>query len=160
MRLLELHGVAYTKRGRGGGLRIGRPDPAYTIASAARYLRKVDLKFDAYLDVRQALQLGAAQLAAQRATEDGLARLEAAATVEDFHRELCELTDNRALALLTHIVFAAPSGAEPAASAPPRAAGKLPRLLEALRSRDAARARRYMLEHIADAASLLRRDSA
>ncbi|HEU0200863.1 MAG TPA: FCD domain-containing protein [Burkholderiaceae bacterium] len=150
VRLLELHGVVYTQRGRGGGLRVGQPDPAYAVASAVRYLRRVGLEANAYLDVRRALQLGAAQLAAQRATADGLARLETAATVEDFHHRLCELTGNRALALLTRIAFAVPARSEPAAQArlQPPTAGQLPSLLAALRAGDAARARRYMLEHI------------
>jgi DNA-binding FadR family transcriptional regulator len=173
VQLLELHGVARSRRGRGGGLRIGRPDPSYAIASAARYLRQAGLGAEACREVRRALLLGAAQLAAQRATDSGLARLEelvrsaapaeqaGAAAVQDFHRALCELSGNRALALLTQIVLSmAADGERTNERAVPHETEvktRLAHLLEALLAHDAARARRQMLEHLAETDGLLHR---
>lgn len=163
IRMLEMHGIARPQRGRGGGLMIGTPNPAYTIESAKRYLRRAGLDSIDYLSVRGTLEAGAIRLAIQRASDAEMRSLaghaEAIQQADDagvtptaiaWHARLSELTHNRALSLLLRILFALTE--EPQQRLPPDIAEVLRSrhhgLTQAITARDEARALAVAKEHI------------
>jgi DNA-binding FadR family transcriptional regulator len=83
IRLLELHGVIYMRRGQGGGLFVGEPSPEYTVDSAAGFLRGVDLRESGVLELRRRLYQSIAQFAVIRATPEQEAEIEALLKRED-----------------------------------------------------------------------------
>ncbi len=163
IRLLEMHGIARPQRGRGGGLMIGRPNPAYTIDSAKRYLRRAQLRSVDYLSVRGALEAGAIWLAVKRATPTemtALASLGRELEQSDdtqitpmairWHAQLSELSHNRALSLLLRILFALTEEPQPRL---PKEIGDILRsrhgqLTRAVTARDEQRAQAIAEEHV------------
>lgn len=163
IRLLEMHGIALPRRGRGGGLMIGRPNPAYTIDSAKRYLRRARLDTSDYLSVRGALESGAIRLAITRASDTEMQalktlmeRVEQAddAAITEFaiawHNQLSRLGHNRALSLLLGILFALTE--QPQDRLPTEISQTLRirhgRMTAALVARDETRALRLADEHV------------
>jgi DNA-binding FadR family transcriptional regulator len=116
VRLLEYHSVARMRRGPGGGLVVGAPDPTASVETMALYLEHAGVSAEDLLPVREALELGA--LGRVAAGHDGAVRdrLEAAVrwatdgppddpgTADAFHTELAELSGNPALALFLRIL--------------------------------------------------------
>lgn len=164
IRLLEMHGIARPQRGRGGGLMIGRPNAAYTIDSAKRYLRRAALQPADYLTVRNALEAGAIHLAVARASDADMQTLlvlserianaddsQIVAASIDWHAQLSGLGGNRALALLLRILFALTE--QPQARLPEEIKTALrsrhARLTQALIARDETRAQAVAQEHVA-----------
>lgn len=162
IRILELHSIVRTQRGRGGGLVVGRPDPAYAIESAVNFLRYVKLKPQQYYEVIRPLELGATRLAVKRASDADLESLNQALAEtmkhgaddylqasRQFHQRLSEISGNRAVSLLLHVLLAITREA----AVPP------PELISALRKNDVelaasitqrkeGLATRQMLEHL------------
>jgi DNA-binding FadR family transcriptional regulator len=116
VRLLEHHSVARMRRGPGGGLVVGVPDPAASVETMSLYLEHVGVSAGDLLPVREALELGALGRVAGRLDDAVGERLEAAlrwvtdgpgddpGTPDVFHTELAELSGNPVLALFLRIL--------------------------------------------------------
>jgi DNA-binding FadR family transcriptional regulator len=117
VRLLESHSVARMRRGPGGGLVVGAPDPAASIETMALHLQYLRVSAADLLPVRDALELGIVTRLAARSAEAGLReRLDRAVrSVQDgpagvphrahpFHAELADLAGNPVLALFLRIL--------------------------------------------------------
>jgi DNA-binding FadR family transcriptional regulator len=119
VRLLEYHSVATMRRGPGGGLVVGRPDPAASIEAAALYLQYRRAKVTDLQPVREALELGVLDLLTGRSqdeaitrwledqlTESGPTELDAVIVrINDFHLGLAQLVGNPVIALLLRIAL-------------------------------------------------------
>jgi DNA-binding FadR family transcriptional regulator len=112
VRLLEHHGVARMRRGPGGGLVIGAPDPTASIHTMALYLDHQAVGADDLRTVREAIELGCIRAVTAARPADAEERLRAAIdlAVEDggsrdlFHTELAELAANPVLILFLQII--------------------------------------------------------
>lgn len=168
MRLLELHGFVRTRRGHGGGLHVGAPDPAYAITAAENYLRYARMDRRHFPEVRGRLAVHAAQLAADRAGAEGrkaLKRaLDAILAASDkemidassaFHALIGDLSGNRALALFIRVLLhlnrrPTPNALPAKVNATLRANSQ--RIYDAIAGGDRNLARRRMVEHMQDVA--------
>jgi DNA-binding FadR family transcriptional regulator len=119
VRLLESHSIARMRRGPGGGLVVGTPDPAASIETMALYLQYLRVSAADLLPVRDALELGNVTRLAARSAEPGLReRLDRAVRsvregpaddpdrADVFHAELADLAGNPVLALFLRILAA------------------------------------------------------
>lgn len=117
VRTLELHAIVHVRRGLGGGLVVGEPDPEYTVELTSIYFQYARLKPRHFYELWRVIQTAAAQLAARRIDDAGRARLadilaqQQHVTREQMlgvhgrlHQELSALTGNRVLALFTKIM--------------------------------------------------------
>jgi DNA-binding FadR family transcriptional regulator len=117
VRLLEYHSVASMRRGPGGGLVVGTPDPQASIDTMALYLEYRRVGAADLLAVRDAIELGmVTRVTARREDVEVVPRLEAAARgvldgptddqekADHFHAELAELAGNPVLALFLRIL--------------------------------------------------------
>jgi DNA-binding FadR family transcriptional regulator len=117
VRLLESRLVAEMRRGRGGGLFVTRPDPGVVSDAVARFLRYSRVNARDLFEVRQALELTSVRLAAERASEDDVARLrkltelgsrprpeEIAERGAEFHIAVAEISGNSAIHLFIQVV--------------------------------------------------------
>jgi DNA-binding FadR family transcriptional regulator len=117
VRLLESRQVVEMRRGRGGGLFVARPDPGVVSDAVARFLRYRQVSARDLFEVRQALELTSVRLAAERASEDDVARLreltelgtdpspeEIAARSAEFHIAVAEASGNSAIHLFIQVV--------------------------------------------------------
>src|SRR4051812_48558982 len=115
VRLLEYHSVARMRRGPGGGLVVGTPDPQASIDTMALYLAYRNVSAADLLAVRDAVELGIVSRVTARHDEPGVAeQLDRAlrdvgnAPDEDradrFHAELADLAGNPVLALFLRIL--------------------------------------------------------
>jgi DNA-binding FadR family transcriptional regulator len=116
VRLLEFHSVARMRRGPGGGLVVGAPDPAASVETMALYLEHVGVSAGDLLPVRDALEVGALGRVAGRVDDAVRDRLGTAVrwatdgpaddpgTADVFHTELAELSGNPVLALFLRIL--------------------------------------------------------
>jgi DNA-binding FadR family transcriptional regulator len=77
VRLLEHHQVARMRRGPGGGLFVTAPDAAPATGAVVIYLEYVGTGVDDLMHARALVEPLAAELAAERISEDGIARLRA-----------------------------------------------------------------------------------
>ncbi|MEU9024957.1 FCD domain-containing protein [Actinomadura sp. NPDC048394] len=75
LRLVEHHQVARMRRGPGGGLFVTAPDAAPATRAMVIYLDYVGTSVDDLMGARLLLEPPAAELAAERLTEDGVRRL-------------------------------------------------------------------------------------
>lgn len=75
VRLLEHHMVAEMRRGAGGGLRVTAPDPWAVTNAAALYLDYRGARVGQLYTARTVLEARCVELATERLTEDGVARL-------------------------------------------------------------------------------------
>src|SRR5438477_912799 len=110
LRALEANGLVRVKVGGQGGPYVAEPDIALLSASIGTHLHLRGTTFQELAEARQALETTAAQLAAERATEEDLVALEtaiqgpirpppgeAAASSLDFHTALVIAAHNQAL---------------------------------------------------------------
>ena len=170
VRMLEQHSLVRMRRGLGGGLFVAEPDPGAIVLSASVYLAHLELSPKSYHEARRALEPAAAALAAERASADGLRRLQVALgralvagesdlapAARDLHALIADLCGNRAVALFARTVITTAWGDERFAPPPP----SLPRgwqddlrnsqmrIALAIQERDAILARAAMEEHLA-----------
>lgn len=118
-RILEHRSVAHMRRGPGGGLIVSAPDPTLTAEEAALYLHYRKVTGTQLNEVRNALELSAVRLTADRIDTDGIARLRAVIEYEaqlepgpgqdsegraQLHYAIAELTGNPALELFIRVV--------------------------------------------------------
>jgi DNA-binding FadR family transcriptional regulator len=117
VRLLEYHSVARMRRGPGGGLVVGSPDPQASIATVALYLEYMRVTADELLTVRDAVELGTLTRVTARHDDPLVAeRLDRAVRqmsegptddgdrANHFHTELAELAENPVLVLFLRIL--------------------------------------------------------
>lgn len=162
VRTLELHAILRSRRGQNGGLIVDAPDPSYTIRLSIDYLRHSGMPRHHCHLVWKSLQLAAASLAAERLDGSGHVRLQALlarlrggdmadALAAGRELDLCiaELSGNRALALLIHVLVAlADSYPRQLPSAAALQLGALQQgLAEALLEQSASLARRCVLRY-------------
>jgi DNA-binding FadR family transcriptional regulator len=168
VRLLEYHSVARMRRGPGGGLVVGTPDPQASIDTMALYLEYRKVSAADLLAVRDAVELGMISRVTARHDEPGIAdrldravRYVAEGPVEDedkddhFHSELGELAGNPVLALFLRILtelWRRHSAGE-RAEATPEARAEVEhvhrRITEAVLAGDEGLARHRMRRHLA-----------
>ena len=164
VRILELHGLARTRRGFGGGLVVNEPDPGYCVKTAVGYLRHSPMGHIHMDEVRRILSIAAAQLAAEHASDDGVSQLDrlyrrqldatGSPKVEAslaFHLQLADLSGNRAIALLLRVLLYVNWNSPPRPLSSEMEAGldeSHAPLLDAIRRHDPALARRRMVEHV------------
>lgn len=118
-RILEMSGMAHTRKGPGGGLVVGRPNADPVVAAASRYLEYTGVKAEDLLRARLALELACVEELAASMTEEKVARLrreideerQAGTNLvgprprgEAFHTLLAELTGNSALVLFVPVL--------------------------------------------------------
>ncbi|SHN39902.1 FadR/GntR family transcriptional regulator [Cryptosporangium aurantiacum] len=117
VRLLEYHSVARMRRGPGGGLVVGSPDPQASIDTMALYLEYQRVTGADLVMVRDAIELGLISRVTGRYHDPLVAeRLEEAVTwtgdgtaddedwAEHYHEVLAELAGNPVLALFLRIL--------------------------------------------------------
>jgi len=139
VRLLEYHSVARMRRGPGGGLVVGQPDPAATIEATALYLEYSRASPEDLRIVRDALELGCIDILVENRDPALIAQLTALLDEESdlgidtpestsgsrpthhVHLALAHLTGNEALAVFIHVlteVWPLPAMVTPDARAP------------------------------------------
>ncbi|MDB5968024.1 MAG: hypothetical protein JWQ90_474 [Hydrocarboniphaga sp.] len=117
VRTLELHSIVGVRRGLGGGLVVGKPDPAYTVELTSIYFQYARLKPRHFYELWRTIQTTAAQLAARSIDATGRRQLELLleqqrqAGREDMleihgrvHEAISVLSGNRVLALFTKVM--------------------------------------------------------
>lgn len=117
VRLLEQHTTARMRKGPGGGLVVCRPEPEPVADLVAIYLEYQNVTALQLFEARAALELAAIELAAERITEDGIARLRKALDSEltmsaeelrqhgqGIHLAIAEIADSPAFPLFVDIL--------------------------------------------------------
>jgi DNA-binding FadR family transcriptional regulator len=171
VRLLELHNVARTRRGPGGGLIVTEPDPAAAITAGALYLEYSSVTSADLSVVRNAIEVACLDLVVRRAPHPETARtLRAAhqltdastnadlyATGNDLHQAIADLSGNPILALFLRIVTTLSARHNAAfideqmrtRTSAARTVGRShQQILDAILARDGERARALMTEHL------------
>ncbi|MCK9897724.1 FadR/GntR family transcriptional regulator [Frankia sp. AgB32] len=87
VRLLEYHSVAQMRRGPGGGLVVGEPDPSATIEATALYLEYTQAGVEDLRIVRNALELSCIDILVERRDPELLERLTALLAIESTGRD-------------------------------------------------------------------------
>lgn len=119
VRLLEAHAIVHARRGSGGGLTVGTPDPSDVIETVILYMGVMNHNSGSLMQVRESLELGAVQLAARRLTEeDRLKILQALDASESenadrefldktiaLHQAIGDASHNRTLSLLLQVTL-------------------------------------------------------
>ncbi len=166
LRTLQALGVVEIKVGAGGGARIARGNPALFAEALAVQLNLAGVSVREMMDAQRAIETTAAELAAENATAEDLAKLrellaEHEATIEDdaaytrscmrFHVAVAEASHNRVLVAqllsLQHVSW--PAQNRTLTDAVARHILDVHRqLVDVIESRDAAAARRLMDEHV------------
>lgn len=164
VRTLELHDIVRVRRGLGGGLVSGTPNPAYTVELTSLYLQYARLKPRHFYELWRTIQTAAAQLAARRIDAQGRERLreviarQRGARREDIlalhgelHGALSELSGNGVLALFTKVMDEIASYYP--TEVPPEELWKVfgdshRELVDAISSGEPALARRLMTRHL------------
>ncbi|WP_248841295.1 FCD domain-containing protein [Frankia sp. AgKG'84/4] len=82
VRLLEYHSVAQMRRGPGGGLVVGKPDPTATIEATALYLEYSQAGVEDLRIVRNALELSCIDILVERRDPELIERLSALLATE------------------------------------------------------------------------------
>lgn len=173
VRLLEHNRLAKMRRGPGGGLVVHAPPASVAAEAIATYLGFADVSVDKLIEARQSVERATVTLAAERISEEGIARLrdlvgeDAQDRAEDHPLHICiaELSGNAALV----IFVAALSRASGRWAGPHRGPGDIDvettaairhahrAIAEAIIAGDGARAARRMNAHLAAGAEWLRR---
>jgi GntR family transcriptional regulator, transcriptional repressor for pyruvate dehydrogenase complex len=78
LRVLETEGLIHTKSGRNGGSIVRRPGHEAVSRSLDLFVRSHDVRFEAVLEVREAIEPAAARLAAMHRTDADLKAIQAA----------------------------------------------------------------------------------
>ena len=166
LRTLQALGVVEIKVGAGGGARIARGNPALFAEALAVQLTLAGISVREMMDAQRAIETTAAELAAENATSDDLARLRASlaeheTTISDdaaytrtcmrFHLAVAEASQNRVLVAqllsLQHVSWPAQNRTLTAPVA--RHILEVHRqIVDVIESRDAAAARRLMDDHV------------
>ncbi|SHN39750.1 FadR/GntR family transcriptional regulator [Cryptosporangium aurantiacum] len=168
VRLLECHSVARMRRGPGGGLVVGVPDPQASIDSIALYLEFKRVSGADLVAVRDAIELGIVTRVVERHDQSGITeRLERAVrwisegpdddqdNADHFHTVLAEVAGNPVLLLFLRVLtqlWRRHSGTERADTGPATRAGVEHvhrRIAEAVLAGDEALARHRMRRHLA-----------
>jgi GntR family transcriptional repressor for pyruvate dehydrogenase complex len=166
LRTLEALGIVEIKMGKGGGARIARGNPKLFAEALTVQLDLTGVSAAEVLDAQRAIECLAAELAAENATADDLARLrqlvaDAEANIDDtdlytrlshdFHLAVAEASHNRVLVVqlisLDHVSWPARN----TTLTPPVAQRILDvhkELLKLIEIRDPAGARRLMDDHV------------
>lgn len=163
VRLVEHHQVASMRRGPGGGLMVTAPDARPATRAVIIYLEYLGVTLDELLSARVLLEPLAAELAARRIDEAGIAVLRTTVagelprrTSEDFHVVLAGLTGNPVLALFVdvlirlttrYVLASRPPGGE-VATAIDRLTHDHAGIVEAVTSGDTSRAQALTAEHV------------
>jgi len=118
VRLLEHHHIAAMRRGPGGGMFVTPPSVDAVTDVVAVYLARRGMKVADLAELRTALELVLADLAAQRITDEGRSRLHEALEAEksvseaefadaghDLHGVISTLAGNRALELVALVLI-------------------------------------------------------
>jgi DNA-binding FadR family transcriptional regulator len=166
VRILEHHGVARMRQGPGGGLVITAPDPGRVVDALALYLEYLKVGVADMFEVRTALEVRCAELAASRTGPSAEKLLRDAIEVEraaatqgpdahaDLHVVLAEAAGNRLIAMFIAAfarltVFRSSSGAyeDPAALGRAALAAHEKIIASVLRG-DTSLARHRMLRHL------------
>lgn len=119
IRILENHGVAEMRKGRGGGLTVRRPEVASLARAAALHLDYEAASLEHLADARLALESAALELAFSQLDEGGRVALRAhmqmehdalestgfAAHAHGFHRLLTRLAHNPVLTMCTEMLL-------------------------------------------------------
>lgn len=164
IRTLELHSIVSMRRGLGGGLVVGTPEPDYTIELTTIYLQYAKLKPQYFYELWRAIQIASAQLAARRIDDAGRARLKLLLDAQRdarrdeiltlhgrVHEQISELSGNRVLALFTRVMSEV--GAYYSTEVPPREVWQAfneshGQLIDAIGNGEVALARRLMTRHL------------
>ncbi len=114
IRIVESHGVARMQLGPGGGLTVTEPELDVVADSAALVLDFAGVRPRDLFEARNAVELEAVRLAAERIDEDDVTRLREMVSSEGepersippmrLHLELARASGNPALVLLTHML--------------------------------------------------------
>src|SRR5690606_3003160 len=91
LRTLEALGIAEIRMGKGGGARVARGNPRLFAEALAVQLDLIGVGAAEIMDAQRAIECLAAELAAENATDDDIAKLrrlveEAEASIDDFAR--------------------------------------------------------------------------
>jgi GntR family transcriptional repressor for pyruvate dehydrogenase complex len=166
LRTLEALGIVEIKMGKGGGARIAHGNPRLFAEALAVQLDLTGVSAAEIMDAQRAIECLAAELAAENATEEDLARLrglvaEAEANIDDtalytrlshdFHLAVAEASHNRVLVVqlisLQHVSWPARNS-----TLTPQVARRIldvhKELLALIEIRDPAGARRLMDDHV------------
>ncbi|MER6808168.1 FCD domain-containing protein [Spirillospora sp. NPDC000708] len=178
LRLVEHHQVARMRRGPGGGLFVTAPDAAPATRAMVIYLDYVGTSVDDLIGARLLLEPRAAELAAERLTEDGVRRLRGLLEEESRRREepgiwsqdvlhlaLGELSGNAALCSFIEILTRLTTRYAHTATHTPKAEAVRSKesagrhhtaIVEAVIAGDTGRARALVVEHLTATADWLR----
>ena len=166
LRTLEALGIAEIRMGKGGGARVARGNPRLFAEALAVQLDLTGVSAAEIMDAQRAIECLAAELAAENATDEDIAKLrqivaesesslnDAARTTElgaAFHLEVAEASHNRVLVVqlisLQHVSWPRRNP-----TLTPRVARRVldvhKELLALIEIRDAAAARRMMDDHV------------
>ena len=166
LRTLEALGIVEIKMGKGGGARIARGNPRLFAEALAVQLDLTGVSAAEILDAQRAIECLAAELAAENATDEDVARLrrlvaEAEENIDDatlytrlshdFHMAVAEASHNRVLVVqlisLDHVSWPARN-----TTLTPQVAQRIlevhKELLALIEMRDPAGARRLMDDHV------------
>jgi DNA-binding FadR family transcriptional regulator len=119
IRIVEHHGVAWMRRGPGGGLVVARPNITAVSRSAALFLRYHNVTLKQLLQARTALELPCVELACSEMTEARILTVREAVKAEqelladpasiapqyDFHALIASLANNSPLQLFVGILM-------------------------------------------------------
>jgi DNA-binding FadR family transcriptional regulator len=162
VRLLEHQQVARMRRGPGGGLVVTAPSVDSAIDAVMVYLLFIEASFAEVFEVRLALELSAAEMAAARLTEDGIARLRAlidregrgeVANHRELHSLVASVSANPALELFVEVLSRVtlvhtPESKEITARVTRASADAHAKIVESIVAGDGARARERMRRHL------------
>ena len=166
LRTLEALGIAEIRMGKGGGARVARGNPRLFAEALAVQLDLTGVSAAEILDAQRAIECLAAELAAENATDEDIARLrqlveEAEANIDDatlytrlshdFHMAVAEASHNRVLVVqlisLDHVSWPARN-----TTLTPQVSQRIlevhKELLALIEMRDPAGARRLMDDHV------------
>jgi DNA-binding FadR family transcriptional regulator len=162
VRLLEHQQVARMRRGPGGGLVVTAPAVGSAIDAVMVYLLFIDATFGEVFEVRLALEQSAAEMAADRLTEDGIVRLRAliereargeVANHREMHGLVASVSANPALELFVDVLSQVtlvhtPESREITARVTRSSAEAHAKIVESIVAGDGARARERMRRHL------------
>ena len=166
LRTLEALGIAEIRMGKGGGARVARGNPRLFAEALAVQLDLTGVSAAEIMDAQRAIECLAAELAAENATEDDIARLrgivaDSEASLHDaarftelgaeFHLAVAEASHNRVLVVqlisLQHVSWPR-RNPTPTAKVMRRIQDVHKELLALIEIRDAAGARELMDDHV------------